>query len=109
MSKNEITIKTNNVPRYTIDAIELTPKERKEFDYIDWEAVDKGECFSSTFFRYKGTLYDLSEFAAFVNFLWDGHPFNKWDGIISDTFFSGILIKWVGPNYDSVIVGRYYC
>lgn len=36
------TIVTNNVPRFTIDAYELSPKERTEFDYLDWAAIDDG-------------------------------------------------------------------
>lgn len=53
-----ITIRTNNVPRPTIDAYELTDNERKEFDYLKWDKIDAGED-SATFFRFKGQLYDL--------------------------------------------------
>jgi len=44
------------------------------------------------------------------------HPFNGWDGIVPDSFFSGILFRWVTrqshphldlPDYEYVIVGRY--
>jgi hypothetical protein len=37
---SNLTVKTNNVPRLLIDAYELSEKERAEFDYLDWEAID---------------------------------------------------------------------
>lgn len=52
-------IKTNRVPRNIIDAYELTADERKEFDYLNWPAIDEGSD-SASFIRYKGQLYDLS-------------------------------------------------
>ena len=33
------------------------------------------------------------------------HPFAKWDAIITDTFFSGVLFRFVDD--ESVIVGRF--
>lgn len=101
-----MTIITNNVPRQTIDAWELSEKERKEFDYIDWEKIEKGED-SATFVRYKGELYDLGDFMS-VNDVHTG-VFNDWHGYISDTFFSGILLKWVpDSDWEQVIMGRFY-
>ena len=38
----DIVIRTNNVPRDLVDAWELSPKERAEFDYIDWQAIEDG-------------------------------------------------------------------
>lgn len=95
---NEMTVITNNVPRFTIEAYELTPKEQAEFDYLDWKAIEEGSD-SATFFRYKGTLYDLGEFQVC--------PFQGWDGFQSDTFFSATLVRYV-DNGESVIVGRCY-
>ena len=87
---------TNNVPRLTLDAFELTPKEREEFDYLDWAGGDV----DATFFRYKGQLYDLNEFMR-----QEGGDFKAWDGAAPDSYFSGILIKLID---ESVIVGRYF-
>ena len=98
-----LTIRTNNVPRFTLDAYELTTKEKCAFDYLPWEAIDNGND-SATFFRFKGQLYDLGEFMRC------GHScgMEGWDGYHSDSAFSGVLIKCVGNDTDSVIVGQYF-
>lgn len=103
---SELTIITNNVPRQTIDAWELTEKERKEFDYLDWSKIEKGED-SATFVRYKGELYDLGDFMQCPDGLFNP---GDWHAYISDTFFSGILVKFVSYRHDDadVIMGRYY-
>jgi len=95
-------IVTNNVPRFTIDAFELTPAERADFDYHDWPAIDDGRD-SATFFRYRGTLYDLGEFLS------SGAPAG-WDGIACDTFFSATLVRLPADDYygETVVVGRCY-
>lgn len=98
---SDITIITNNVPRDVIEAYELTPKEREEFDYINWKDIEEGKD-SAMFFRYKGQLYDLGEFEALRD-----SRFSGWNGISSDTFFSGILIRWMNL-FEQVVVGRYY-
>ena len=102
-----ITVKTNNVPRDVLDASELTAKERSEFDYLNWTALEKGED-SASFFRYKGQVYDIGDFQ-YEGGLMKGspHPFNGWDGFISDTYFSGILIRFVG-DFERVVVARFY-
>ena len=57
-------------------------------DYFDWLTEDMGG--TDGFFCYRSRWYHVSEFMRF-----DQHaPFDKkWDGYISDSFFSGILIK----------------
>ena len=40
---------------------ELTPDERKQFDYLDWDAIDAGTD-SASFVRHRGELYDLGSF-----------------------------------------------
>ena len=35
-----LTIRTNNKPRFIIDAHELTEKQREEFDYLKWDEFD---------------------------------------------------------------------
>lgn len=103
---SEITIKTNNHPRPILDAYELEPKEREEFDYIDWKEVEEG-AMPTTFFRYKGEVYDLGEFMRLEHNMQES--FNGWHGYQSDTFFSGTLIKYVEvDNEICVIAGRYY-
>lgn len=94
---------TNNQPRYTLDSFELTKDERKEFDYLDWEAIDKGDA-SAALFRYKGNLYDLGEFSLVES---DNKEMKGWHGYSASSYFSGIVVKY-DYNQDSIIVGRYY-
>ena len=96
-------VKTNNVPRDVIEAYELTEQEREEFDYLDWDAIDNGED-SATFLRYKGELYDLSEFEAIPHRWVDG--WRNWHGYQSDSFFSGLVIRFT-DDFEQVTVGRY--
>jgi hypothetical protein len=94
-------ITTNNVPRDLIDAWELSPTEREEFDYLNWDAIEAGED-SATFFRYRGQLYDLGEFTR-----WDGPEFSplaKWDGYRADSFYSALVIRFV-DDHERVVVG----
>jgi len=99
---------TNNQPRFTFDPYELSEKERKEFDYLDWEAIDKGKD-SATFFRYKGQLYDLGEFMRVEKDLFTMHDnFKGWLGYMPCSCFSGILVKLAYDGMESVIVGRYF-
>lgn len=116
------TIKTNNVPRDIINAHELTEKERSEFDWIDWGAIERGED-SAEFVRYRGELYPLSDFVRIVprsNCTGFQHGVDEdsilrhWDGIRTDSFFSGIVLKYAKDDcerFDSerVIVGLYTC
>lgn len=97
-----LTIKTNKIPRRTIDAYELTEKEREEFDYLGWPEIDAGND-SATFFRFKGQLYDLGQFMRCPDTAW----FKGWDGYYSDSAFSGILVKYCN-NCEDVIVATYY-
>lgn len=100
----DLTVITNHVPRFIVEGHEVTADERAELDYVDWRAVDAGEeSFSG--FRYKGTLYDLGEFTRWDN---PSSPLGEsWDGMQSDTFFSGILVRYC-EGFESVIVARYY-
>lgn len=87
---------TNNVPRLLIDAYELTEREREQFDYLDWRAIDAGED-GVTFFRYRGRLYSLSEFMR--------TDLAGWDGIATDSFFSGTVVRFLPDDEDRVVVG----
>lgn len=105
-----ITIKTNNRPRPIIYGYELTEKEAAEFDYLDDIEIH-------TFFRYKGELYDLSQFSGIIPAGSKSyHPcdmhdvdnnFSGWQGYLSDSYFSGIVIRYT-DDHESVIVGTYF-
>jgi hypothetical protein len=97
-------ITTNHVPRLVIDAYQLTAKEREQFDYLDWPAIDDGRS-SAEFFRYRGQLYDLGEFTTTFA-LPVSSPFHGWDGYMTDSFFSGLVVKYV-DGYEHVIVGMW--
>jgi hypothetical protein len=90
------TIKTNNVPRATFSGYELTDKEKAEFDYYAPEELN-----DALFFRYKGNAYDIGEFLIAPESL------KPWHGYLSDSFFSGIVVKYANNN-EQVIVGKYY-
>lgn len=97
-----ITIKTNHQFRETITWDDLTAKEQKEFDYLDSD--DERMC--ATFVRYRGNVYDLGEFMRV-----DEHnPFHTlgWHGYTSDTFFSGVLVKFDRHDMERVLVATYY-
>jgi hypothetical protein len=89
-------ITTNNKPRPVIDAHELTPAEREQFDYVNWEAIKNGED-SASFFRYRGELYDLAEFERAR-----GPELARWDVMQADSFFHGLLVRYIGDE-DVVI------
>lgn len=92
---------TNNEPRNMLYGNELTEKERKEFDYIKPKEFDH-----ISFIRYRGEIYDLSEFMHIDK---DSIFFKDWNGYIGESYFSGILVKLVEHNTDQVIMGRFYC
>ena len=100
---SELVIKTNNIPRDVIFGYELTEIERKEFDYHDFEADNP------SFFRFKGQLYDLGEFMRISEHaIQMQEPLAAWDGFVSNSFFSGVVVRYV-ENCERVIVGSYYC
>jgi hypothetical protein len=98
---SDVTVITNNVPRDVVEAYELTPEERKDLDYINWDLIEKGED-SASFFRYKGEVYDLGGFEPCRD-----PRFSHWHGYQNDSFFSGILIRYTS-DYEQVVVGRFY-
>ena len=109
-----IKIKTNNVPRQTVYGCQLPEKWRSKFGYMSDEEYE-----THTFVIYKKWVYDISEFmripnGAFgINNLADNDSdfidLNKWHGYMSDSFFSGVLIRFVDECDDEyVVMGTYY-
>lgn len=95
------TIKTNNQPRNLLYWNELTVKEQKDFDYLK---VNEEAQANANFIRYHRRVYDVSEFMRIEHTNKD--LFVKWDGYISDSYFSGVLIRYVNDN-EQVIVGTF--
>jgi hypothetical protein len=93
-------IRTDNKFRNLLYWYELTKKEKEYFDYLDTEEKQD----SASFVRYKKQVYSIDEFMRIEN-----HPnkeFSKWDGYSSDSFFSGILIKF-DEYCEQVKMGTY--
>lgn len=102
---NDVRVITNNHIREIVDACELTVEERDEYDFLDWKAIEDGTD-SASFFRYRGDVHFLGDFLR-----WDGFPespLKEWDGYNPDSFFSGLVVKYVNDdNGDGIRVGRY--
>jgi hypothetical protein len=90
-------ITTNNIPRQLLPLTDLPAKVQADFDYLD----DPHEY---RLVNYKGHWYDVYDSQCITREL-GFEQFKGWDGIVSDSFFSGILFRLVGD--DEVIVGRY--
>jgi hypothetical protein len=90
---------TNNRPRPLACLLDLPAKVRAEFDYV--ENYD----LSYRFVQYLGHWYDVYDSQSITREL-GFDQFKGWDGVVSDSFFSGILFRLVGD--DEVIVGRYF-
>jgi hypothetical protein len=99
----ELTIITNNVPREVVEAYELPIEVRDEFDYLDWTNIEMGWD-DRQFVQYKDQWYDLGDFISTNAPGLDA--FSEWDAYVSDSFFSGVLVKYA--DLEHVIMGRYY-
>lgn len=102
---------TNWIPRNMVAKYELPLAVQKEFDY--------NECddYSNRYVQYKGQWIDAYDtqriemekddspvgWAVKVH---PGSPVGLFDAIISDSYFSGTLLRFVGD--DQVVVARYY-
>ena len=113
-----INIVTNNVPRDVISGYEMDPKIlKKEFD-IDIEGMNDdqiGDLCSMEFVTFRGVWYDLQDFITTRPGPWNhGLPeeFREWDGYSSDSFFSGVLLKYAREDdridHERVVLGTYY-
>ena len=97
-------ITTNHKFRDLLSFWDLTPKELKDFDYIE-NMEDNG---ISRFFRYRESVYDANEFMRIPDSLhWQGGELINWHGYQSDSYFSGVLIRY-SEDYESVKVGSYF-
>lgn len=89
---------TNNKPRAMHAVADLSERAQADFDYIMGD-----DRYSPRLVRYLGAWYDVYDSQACgVGF----DQFKGWDGIVSETFFSGVLFRFA--DEDQVIVGRYF-
>ena len=101
-----IEVITDNKPRLIIDGYQLSEKERKDFDYIPDEDFP-----NASFVRYKGELYDLGDFMILNPRTVGVEPSLGslgWHGYASDSYFSGVVIRYVDGDSDRVVMGWYY-
>lgn len=94
-----LTILTNNHPR-DVEPWYMVPLEviEKDFDYLDLDNLRSGMDWAE-FVKYKGGWYHLNDT--------EECSIEGWDAMVTETFFSGVLFKWV-EGFEQVIVGRYY-
>jgi hypothetical protein len=104
-------IVTNNQRRELQPIYSVPHKFHKDFNYIKGNAI-----YLRRFVQYKGAWYDTYDTQRIVTdqpnrMGWAMHvestsPFAKWNAVLSETFFSGVLFRFVGD--DEVICGSYY-
>lgn len=99
---SELKIRTNGHYREILDWSELNEKEQEEYAYLDdtESCEDVNDC---SFFRYKNWTYFLGDFMRIGN----DAPFKGWDGYHSDSFFSGVLVKYSTCG-DAVKAATYF-
>lgn len=89
-------ITTNNFYRPIICWNELTESEQSEFADL-YDDIEE-----SSFFRYRGQVYDLSDFLTVNGHCMNGQKkdsyLEEWDGYKNETFFSSILVKFSEDN-----------
>ena len=95
-----LTIKTNNVPRNYSYGSDFNGKKRQEmleeFDYLTEEDFNQHR-----FVNYKGIWYDLCDFMLVRD---NELKKLKWDGISTDSFFSGVIVRYVEDD-EQVVMG----
>jgi len=88
---------TNNQYRHILYFHELEQDEQDELK-DSYDTVEE-----SSFFKYRGNVYDLNDFLR-VNEQWGKGTLRGWDGCHNETFFSSVLVKYDESN-EAVRVG----
>jgi len=90
---------------------ELDAKDQETVkDQYDW--MDEEELDCAQFIKYRGCWYGLCDFMNVHNKFWNPNPpawLKRWDGYLSDTFFSGVVIRYVKDDWieDLVQIGTF--
>lgn len=105
-------ITTDNKPRCLMSWREIDAKSQPDFDYID-----EDDRHNDRFVKYKGEWYDTHDTQRIVvakdlkfpvgwaTYVEPDDPLAKWHVIITESYFSGIVFRFVDDL--CVIVGRY--
>ena len=91
---------TNNKPRPMLALADLPIKAQADFDY-----VLLSDSYSPRFVQYKNEWYDVYDSQNIGREL-GFDQFKGWHGIVSDSFFSGVLFRLCDD--EQVVVGRYF-
>lgn len=105
MSRLQIT--TNNRERELVAFHDLPAKvAARDYDYVTGE-----DRHSPRFVKYRGEWYDTGDMLSTRELQHcDGTAdlARTWHAYQSDTYFSGIVVRYCNPYDDCVIIGRYY-
>lgn len=108
-------IVTNWQPRDLIAWNDLPEKARAEFDYVS----DESEQWQPRFACYRGQWVDCLDTQriepdngrahpmGWAMRVHPGSPLCHFDSVITDSYFSGMLFRFV-DNWERVIIGRFY-
>ena len=108
---SDLTIRTNNHWHDLSSFYDLPESARSDFYYVDVEDHQ-----NPRFVCYRGFWYDTHEFIrihAMSNS--DPHamrpeadsPFDAWTGYQSDSFFSGVVLRY-DNEFERIQIGRYF-
>jgi hypothetical protein len=98
-----VTIKSDKKWRNLLYGYDLPKKWRKEFDYLTDEEFEIHD-----FAKYRGWVYDVHEFMRIPQGTGGGFPeLAAWDGYMSDTYSSGVVIK-LSSDGEQYKIGRFY-
>ena len=98
----KITIKTDHKWRNVLGWWDLTTKEQAYFDWLDDEEEQSCACFV----KRRGRVYCLDEISA--TYQGGRLASDGWDGVASDSFFSGIVVK-LSRDGERYKIGYYVC
>lgn len=96
-----MTIKTDHKWKSFVPGMNLPKRCRRDFDYIQ----DESEYETHEFIRYRGRYYDPAEFLRTGEN--NSLALLGWDGYLTDTYFSGVLLA-LSPDGDQYKIGSYY-
>lgn len=106
---DSITVSTDGHVRELVSYVELPELARDDFDYMEKLSYDDQNVYR--FVKYRGEWYDVNDgFERLSTTLAGQFPDlrARWDGIQTQNFFSGLLIRYVDRDCESVVVGRCY-
>lgn len=109
-----VTIKTNNVPRQLVCWHDLPAVAKDDFNYIISRAraqddIDGcAETYMERFVQYKGVWYDVFD-SQRIDYEMGFSQFTGWHGIVSDSYFSGVLFRLPSDSDDTVVCATYMC